>query len=84
MGRYSELRIMKVVADKVATLISDGYSIVVSSVSWCLVFYSLRHRTNGNKIIIKAYPKDNYFEQTTNGKVVAKGTILASVHESVL
>lgn len=84
MVRYSELRIMKVVADKVTTLISDGYSIVVKSVSMSLVFYSLRHRKNGNKIIIKAYPKDNYYEQTTNGKVVAKGTILASVHESVL
>ena len=84
MGRYSELRIMKVVVDKVTTLLSDGYSIVVKSVSMSLVFYSLRHRTNGNKIIIKAYPKDNYFEQTTNGKVVAEGTILASVHESVL
>lgn len=84
MGKYSDLRIMKVVADKVTTLLTDGYSIVVKSVSISLVFYSLRHRTNGNKIIIKAYPKNNYFEQTTNGKVVAKGTILASVHESVL
>lgn len=84
MGRYSELRIMKVVADKVTTLLSDGYSIVVKSVSMTLVFYSLRHRTNGNKIVIKAYPKENYFEQTTNGKVVAKGSILGSVHESVL
>lgn len=84
MGKYSELRIIKVVADKVTTLLSDGYFIAVKSVSMSLVFYSLRHRTNGNKIIIKAYPKENYFEQTTNGKVVAKGTILASVHESVL
>ena len=84
MVRYSELRVIKVVTDKVTTLIADGYSIVVKSVSMSLVFYSLRHRTNGNKIIIKAYPKDNYYEQTTNGKVVAKGAILASVHESVL
>jgi len=84
MGKYSEIRFIWVVADKVTALLSDGYSIVVKSVSMSLVFYSLRHRTNGNKIIIKAYPKDNYFEQTTNGKVVAKGAILASVHESVL
>lgn len=84
MEKCSELRMRKVVTDKVTTLISDGYNIVVSCVSVCLIFYSLRHRTNGNKIIIKAYPKENYFEQTTNGKVVAKGTILASVHESVL
>lgn len=84
MEKCSELRITKVVADKVATLLSDGYSIVVKCVSMSLVFYSLRHRTNGNRIVIKAYPKDNYFEQTTNGKVVAKGIILASVHESVL
>lgn len=84
MEKCSELRMTKVVADKVATLLSDGYSIVVKCVSMSLVFYSLRHRKNGNKIVIKAYPKDNYFEQTTNGKVVAKGVILASVHESVL
>lgn len=84
MERCSELRMTKVVADKVATLLSDGYSIVVKCVSMSLVFYSLRHRTNGNKIVIKAYPKDNYYEQTTNGKIVAKGIILASVHESVL
>lgn len=84
MGRFSELRVIKVVTDNVATLIEDGYTIVVKSVSMSLVFYSLRHRKNGNRIVIKAYPKDNYFEQTTNGKVVAKGIILASVHESVL
>lgn len=84
MERCSELRMTKVVTDKVTTLIADGYNIVVKCVSMSLVFYSLRHRTNGNKIVIKAYPKDNYYEQTTNGKVVAKGVILASVHESVL
>lgn len=84
MARFSELRVIKVVTDQVTTLIADGYNIVVKSVSMSLVFYSLRHRKNGNKIVIKAYPKDNYYEQTTNGKVVAKGIILASVHESVL
>lgn len=84
MGRCSELRVIKVVTDKVATLIDDGYTIVVKSVSMSLVFYSLRHRKNGNKIVIKAYPKDNKFVQTTNGKVVAKGALIGSNHESVL
>lgn len=59
-----------VLYDRARSLIDEGYIFRVISCSPTLTFYKLVHRSNGNEIIIKGSPLDNWFTQTKNGKVV--------------
>lgn len=64
------LKASAVLFDRALSLVNEGYIFRVSSNSPTLTFYKLVHRSNGNEIIIKGSPLDNWFSQSKNGKVV--------------
>lgn len=64
------LKTSAVLLDRALSLVNEGYIFRVLSNSPNLTFYKLVHRSNGNEIIIKGSPLDNWFSQTKNGKVV--------------
>ena len=59
-----------VLFNRALSLVDEGYIFRVISNSPTLTFYKLVHRSNGNEIVIKGSPLDNWFTQTKNGKVV--------------
>jgi len=59
-----------VLLNRALSLVDEGYIFRIKSNSPTLTFYKLVHRSNGNEIIIKGSPLDNWFTQTKNGKVV--------------
>ena len=66
-----------VLKNRTLSLINEGYVLRVYFNKPELFFASLRHKHNGNEIIISGKPCDNYFSQTRNGKaVVVKQPIL--------
>lgn len=83
MGKYSEIRLMLVVAQRATAFLSEGYHFVVKTESVSLMFYSLRHLSNGNTITLIAYPKRNHFVQKRNGVIVASGAIIDTCHETL-
>ena len=64
------LKASAVLFDRARSLIDEGYIFRVISCSPTFTFYKMVHRSNGNEIIIKGSPLDNWFTQTKNGKVV--------------
>lgn len=77
------MKLMKVVAQRATAFLSEGYNLVVKTESVSLMFYSLRHRSNGNSITLIAYPTRNHFIQKRNGVVVASGAIIDTCHETL-
>lgn len=53
----------------------DGYQLVVKSSCPTFAFYKLRHRLNGNVIVISAEPFRNKMVQRTNDVVTYSGMI---------
>lgn len=64
------LKTSAVLFGRALSLVEEGYIFRVRWTSPTLSFYKLVHRSNGNEIIIKGSPLDNWFSQTKNGKVV--------------
>lgn len=64
------LKTSAVLFDHARSLVNEGYIFRVISTSPTFTFYKLAHRSNGNEIIIKGSPIDNWFTQTKNGKIV--------------
>lgn len=59
-----------VLFDRARSLVDEGYIFRVICTSPTLTFYKLVHRSNGNVIVIKGSPLNNWFSQTKNGMVV--------------
>lgn len=76
-------RICKVVDAWSASLLTEGYVLSFRSVGVLLVFYKFRHSVNGNSIVIKAYPKDNFYIWLKNGRQVKAGKIIESGEKKV-
>lgn len=81
--RDFKLRSQKVVAAFSTSFLSEGYIIVLKMESVALMFYKLRHRTNGNTIIIKAVPSSNRLIMEKNGVKKIDTTILNGHGETV-
>lgn len=64
------LKTSAVLFNRARSLVDEGYIFRVISTSPALTFYKLVHRSNGNEIVIKGSPLDNWFTQSKNGKVV--------------
>ena len=64
------LKTSAILFDRARSLVAEGYIFRVMSSSPTLTFYKMVHHSNGNEIIIKGSPLDNWFTQTKNGKVV--------------
>lgn len=64
------LKTSAVLFDRARSLVEEGYIFRVISTSPTLTFFKLVHRYNGNEIVIKGSPLDNWFTQSKNGKVV--------------
>lgn len=60
--------------ERFISLLKDGYLLKVSTDTDTLWLRKLRHMTNGNEIILKAYPKTKCITQTTNGLMKFIGT----------
>lgn len=69
------LKTQETLAQRIKSLCQDNYTIVTATVSAQFTFYKLRHRVNGNIIVITASPVDDFMTQKTNGKVVYSGKI---------
>lgn len=66
-----------VLRNRTLTLCAEGYMCVVYWNTPELFLARLRHRHNGNEIVISGVPCQNYFSQTRNGqKVIDKQPIL--------
>lgn len=71
-----KIREQKVVADYATSFIDEGYFIVVKMESVSLMFYHLRHRYNGNNIIIHAEPLRNMMWMKKNGIIKVVRSII--------
>lgn len=67
--------VQKVVALTAASFCSDGYVIQTKFESLAYTFYKLWHRNNGGEILISAWPSQNRWTITHNGKVTKNGKI---------
>lgn len=83
MQKSFKFKVMRVVADRATTLLNDGYILLVKTESMKLQFYKLRHKVNGNVVVIEAYPDSNFFVQKTNGRIVSSGAIIPPSHEKM-
>lgn len=76
MGRNNfQLKTQAVLHERVKSFMEDGYQLVVKSSCPTFAFYKLRHRLNGNVIIISAEPFRNKMVQRTNDVVTYSGMI---------
>lgn len=57
----------KVFNERVASLIKDRYCKRIDTRLPNLWFVRLKHMSNGNTIVLKAYPQDSVIHQYTNG-----------------
>lgn len=71
-----KIRKQKVVADMATSFTSEGYIIMIKSESLALMFYRLKHQSNGNVITITAQPLHNHFEIKKNGTIIKQGDII--------
>lgn len=66
----SELRRLQlsIFNERVQSLVEDGYVVQCRTVTAAnnLWFATMRHRSNGNRIVVKAYPLENKIVQFTN------------------
>lgn len=74
--RDFKLRAQRVVADYAATFISEGYFVVAKMESVSLMFYHLKHHSNGNTIIVNAKPLDNTLVMKKNGVIKVMRNII--------
>lgn len=76
MGRNNfQLKTQAVLHERVKSFMEDGYQLVVKSSCPAFAFYKLRHRLNGNVIVISAEPFRNKMVQRTNDVVTYDGMI---------
>lgn len=76
MGRNNfQLKTQSVLHERVKSFMEDGYQLVVKSSCPTFAFYKLRHRLNGNVIVISAEPFRNKMVQRTNDVVTYSGMI---------
>lgn len=64
------LKTSAILFERARSLVDEGYIFRVVSSSPTLTFYKLVHSSNGNEIVIKGSPLDNWFTQSKNGKIV--------------
>lgn len=57
----------KVFNERIASLIKDRYCKRIDTRLPNLWFVRLKHMSNGNTIVLKAYPQDHVIHQYTNG-----------------
>lgn len=57
----------KVFNERIASLIKDRYCKRIDTRLPNLWFVRLKHMSNGNSIVLKAYPQDSVIYQYTNG-----------------
>lgn len=70
--------------ERIDSLIEDGYVVQFKTMTAAdnLWFATLRHRSNGNRILLKAYPLENSILQYTNKVITHKGQLLQSPKET--
>ena len=68
MDKQHAQRVMQsIIKERVKSLLDDGYSLSYRSALMTSVVYRLRHRSNGNVIIMHVYYQRNWLVQYTNG-----------------
>lgn len=60
---------------RVKSFVRDNYMLQVNYISPELCYVKLRHRMNGNVVVISANLCSDYMQQKTNGKVTYSGII---------
>lgn len=70
--------------ERISSLIEDGYVVQFKTLTAVdnLWFATLRHRSNGNRVLLKAYPLENTILQYTNKRLTHKGSLLNSPQET--
>lgn len=76
-------RYKRVVASWATSLQSEGYQQTFGYACFSLIFYKLKHSYNGNEIVIKGYPRDNFYFMLKNGKRIKSGKIIENNGEKV-
>lgn len=66
MPMKREAKVKNIFGERVRSLLEDGYVVIVSIDSADLLFCKLRHRSNGNRIVLNASPRLGYITQRTN------------------
>lgn len=71
MAKFSNvIKAKEVLFDRIVGYMDDGYTIVNLATCDSLFFAKLKHQRNKKVIIIKGYPKENKFSQSTDNKLV--------------
>lgn len=52
--------------ERIRSLLEDGYMLQFKMEATTILFAKLRHKSNGNRITLKAYPGSDYIIQTRN------------------
>lgn len=73
--RNLKLRSQVILHERIKSFVEDGYFVVVSTNNPTYAFFKLRHRLNGNIIVISAEPMRNTMIQRTNGQLTYQGQI---------
>ena len=66
MEQAQTLRLFKIFEERIRSLTDDQYCLRVLSRLSNIWFARLHHMSNGNDIVIKAFPKENRIVQYTN------------------
>lgn len=61
------IKARNILLDRALALKQEGYSFVVLTSTDQMFFAKMKHNCNGRYIIIKGYPRENVFSQTSNG-----------------
>lgn len=80
MEQAQTLRLFKIFEERVRSLTDDQYCLRVLTKLSNIWFARLHHMSNGNDIVIKAYPKENRIVQYTN-KVKTHEEVLGQQQE---
>lgn len=80
MEQAQKLRLFKVFEERVRSLTDDQYCLSVLSRLSNIWFARLHHMSNGNDIVIKAFPKENRIVQYTN-KIKTHEEVLGTGYE---
>ena len=75
MPRF-KMKMQQVVADMATSFTSEGYMMMIKTESLALMFYRLKHQSNGNVITVMARPLRNHFEIKKNGTIIKQGDII--------
>ena len=66
MEQAQTLKLSRIFEERISSLTDDQYCLRVLSRLSNIWFARLHHMSNGNDIVIKAYPKENRIVQYTN------------------